>query len=377
MFNFLKSIFNKHVEFSPDKLRSDQAFKFIVIILLVCGLVILASASSVVAYNSYQDTYFFFKKQLFWVFLGLLAFWFLSKINYRKLRFFAWPSLILAIILLGLVFVPGLGREYNNSQSWLNIFGFSLQPSELAKLLFIIYLAALFEKTIETANRFWPFFLAYVVLAVLILLQPDIGTLSILTVTSFLMYYVGGGKLKHILICLAIGVIGLAIFVKLPNQHHRLDRFRCFADASRDTSGACYQVNQSLIAIGSGGIFGKGLGESRQKFMYIPEVQNDFIFAILAEETGLIGSVFIIVLFILIFYRGMFIARHITDPYGRNLVVGVIIWITGQAALNIGGVINFSPMTGVPLPLISYGGTAIFAALAGLGIVSSVSRYAK
>jgi len=377
MFARLKTFFNKHVEFSPERLESDQVFRIVVALLLIFGLIMLASASSVMAYNSYHDTYYFFKKQFISVVIGVAAFWFFSKINYRRLRLFALPFLIFSIVLLLLVFIPGLGRVVNGSKSWLNIFGFSVQPAELVKFTFIIYLAALFEKSEETAKRFWSFLILYGALAILMLLQPDIGTLSILTLTSFALYYVGGGKMKHILICAAIGVLGLFILVRLPNQSYRLDRFRCFVDSSRDTGSACYQINQSLIAVGSGGIFGKGLGESRQKFLYLPEVQNDFIFSIIAEETGLVGSTIVIILFVLIFYRGWVIARRLSDPYGRNIVVGVIVWVTGQAVLNIGGVTNFLPMTGVPLPLISYGGTAIIAALAGLGIVSSASRYVK
>lgn len=377
MLAWLKSLFNKHVEFSPEKLESDQVFKIVVILLLIFGLVMLASASSITAYNTYQDTYFFFKKQLLSVVVGVAAFWFFSKINYRRLRFLALPALIISIILLLLVFIPGLSREINGSRSWLHVFGFSIQPAEIVKLTFIIYLAALFEKQQETAKRFWSFMVLYIILAVLMLMQPDIGTLSILTAASFVVYYVGGGKLKHVLVCGAIGIIALIALVNLPGQHYRLDRFRCFVNADRDTDRACYQINQSLIAIGSGGFFGRGLGESRQKFLYLPEVQNDFIFAIISEEVGLIGSAFIILLFVLIFYRGWIIAHRISDPYGRNLVIGVMVWVVGQAFLNISGITNSLPMTGVPLPLISYGGTAIVAALSGLGIVSSVSRYVR
>ncbi|MCX6792898.1 MAG: putative lipid II flippase FtsW [Candidatus Falkowbacteria bacterium] len=377
MFARLKALFNKHVEFSPDRLESDQVFKVVVALLLIFGLIMLASASSITAYNSYQDTYYFFKKQFVSILVGVACFWFFSKINYKRLRFFALPALIISIVLLLLVFIPGLGKEINGSKSWLNIFGYSLQPAEFVKLTFIVYLAALFEKGSETANRFRSFLVLYGALAVLMLLQPDLGTLSILTVASFCVYYVGGGKLKHILGFIAAGVIGLVILVNLPGQGYKLDRFKCFIDSNRDTGKSCYQINQSLIAIGSGGVLGRGLGESRQKFLYLPEVQNDFIFAIIAEETGLVGSAIVILLFVLIFYRGWIVAHRLTDPYGRNLVVGIMVWIVGQAVLNIGGITNFLPMTGVPLPLISYGGTAIIAALAGLGIISSASRYVR
>jgi cell division protein FtsW len=375
MFSRLASIFRRHVDLSPSRLESDRSLRLIVGLLLVFGLIMLASASSIVAYNDYHDAYHFFKRQFLSIAIGTAAFWIFSRLDYRKLRIFALPALIISVVLLLLVFIPGLGREVNGSRSWLNIFGFSLQPAELVKISVMVYLAALFEKSSETAKRFWTFAVIYGILAILMLLQPDLGTLSILTVAAFAVYFVGGGKFKHIIGFVALGAIALTLLVNLPGQQYKLDRFRCFMDLERDTRRACYQINQSLIAVGSGGIFGRGLGESRQKFLYLPEVQNDFIFSIIAEETGLVGGVGVIILFALLAQRGWVIARRAPDAYGRNLVVGVTVWIVGQAILNIGGITNFLPMTGVPLPLISYGGTAIIAALSGLGVVASVSRY--
>ncbi len=375
MFSRLASLFRRNVALSADHLESDKSLRIIIGLLLVFGLIMLASASSIVAYNDYQDSYHFFKRQFVSVVIGVVSFWFFSKIDYRRLRVFALPSLIVSIILLLLVFVPGLGREVNGSQSWLNIFGFSLQPAELVKISVMVYLAALFEKKAETGKRFWTFLIIYGVLAILMLMQPDLGTLSILTVAAFAVYYVGGGKVKHILGSIVLAAMALVLLVNMPGQQYKLDRFKCFMDLGRDTRSACYQINQSLIAVGSGGIFGRGLGESRQKFLYLPEVQNDFIFSIIAEETGLVGSIAVIVLFALLAQRAWIIAKRSPDPYGRNLVIGITVWIVGQAILNIGGVSNSLPMTGVPLPLISYGGTAIIAALTGLGVVASVSRH--
>jgi cell division protein FtsW len=368
-----KSLFRRLFNPASERIETDRTLKIVVVLLLVFGLIMLASASSITAYNTYHDTYYFFKHQFLSIIVGLIAFVILSKFNYKHLRLLALPALAFSVVLLLLVFIPGLGKTVNGSHSWLNILGLSIQPAEFVKLSFIIYLAALFEKVSETPKRFWLFLTLYVVIALLMLLQPDLGTLIIITIISFVLYYIGGGKIKHIIIVAAIGVLGLFVLVHLPNQQYRLDRFLCFSNSQRDTQNSCYQINQSLIAIGSGGIFGRGLGESRQKFLYLPEVQNDFIFAIISEEIGLLGAAAIIILFIIIFYRGWIIAQHASDPYGRNLVIGIIVWIVGQAILNIGGITNFLPMTGVPLPLISYGGTAIIAALGGLGIVINVS----
>lgn len=375
MFAKFKNLLRRHVEFAPERLDIDRSLYITIALLLLFGLIMLASASSIVAYNTYQDTYYFFKRQFLAILAGGLLFWFFSKVDYRKWRLFALPAFIVSIALLLLVFIPGLGREVNGSRSWINILGLSMQPAELVKLCFIVYLAALFEKVEETAKRFKIFLYIFGMLAILMLLQPDPGTLFILTAVSFGMYYIGGGKLKHIIICAVIGIMGLAILVNLPGQGHRLDRFKCFMDQSRDTDSACYQINQSLIAIGSGGIGGRGLGESRQKFLYLPEVQNDFIFAIIAEETGLVGGALVIILFVVLAARAARAGRQSPDTFGRNISAGVMLWISAQVFLNIGGITNFLPMTGVPLPLISYGGTAIVALMSGLGLVASVSRY--
>ncbi len=374
MFSRLLHFFKRHL--APERLEPDRKLLIIVGLLVVFGLVMLASASSVVAYKTYGDAYYFFKHQLFGVAIGALAFILLSKFDYRHLKKFALPFLVISVLLLCLVFIPGLGRIVNGSRSWINLFGFSVQPAEFVKLSLLIYLAALFDKKELTPQRFLTFLLIYAGIAILMLLQPDIGTLFVLTITCFAVYYVGGGRLKHLVLSGLVGVIVLTTLSLLPQAQYRLNRYRCLVDSSYDPQGACYQLNQSLIAIGSGGLFGRGLGESRQKFLYLPEVQNDFIFAVIAEETGLIFAGVLIVLFALLFYRGYRVSQNAPDGFGRNLAAGIIVWLVIQAALNIGGIMRILPMTGVPLPLISYGGSAIIAALAALGIVASISKHA-
>ncbi len=375
MFSRLVYFFKKHS--LPDRLETDRRLLLIVGLLVVFGIVMLASASSVVAYNTYGDAYYFFKHQLIGILIGAAAFWILSRLDYRHLKKFALPFLIISVLLLCLVFIPGLGRVVNGSRSWVNILGFSLQPAEFVKLSLLIYLAALFEKRDQTPLKFRSFLLIYGGIALLMLLQPDIGTLFVLTITCFAVYYLGGGKLKHILISGLIGVIALTALSLVPQGQYRLNRYRCLVDSNFDPQGACYQINQSLIAIGSGGIFGRGLGESRQKFLYLPEVQNDFIFAVIAEETGLVFAGLLILLFALLFHRGYRISQGAPDGFGRNLSAGIIIWLVIQASLNIGGIMRILPMTGVPLPLVSYGGSAVMAALAALGIVASISKQSR
>lgn len=368
----LTALFNRHR--SSARSPIDRAFMLTIIIIVLFGLVMLASASSIVAYNTYHDTYYFLKHQLLSVALGVCAFWLTSHIDYRHFRRIAFFLLICSLGLLLLVFIPGLGKQVNGSQSWINLFGFSLQPAEFVKLTFIMYLAALFEKRTDTPQRFKSFMTVYGIVALLMLLQPDTGTLFILTLAAFTVYYIGGGSSKHIVLLVGAGALGLLILMLIPQGQYRLERFRCVFDTSYSPQRACYQVNQSLIAVGSGGIFGRGFGESRQKFLYLPEVQNDFIFAIIAEEVGLVFSIALIGLFGFLFYRAYVIGMRAPDNFSRNLTVGIGMWLIVQVILNIGGIIRFLPMTGVPLPLISYGGSAIISALAGLGIIAGISK---
>lgn len=363
--------------FTPERLASDRAFIVCAAIIVAFGLVMLTSASSVVAYKTYHDTYYFLKHQLVAVAIGAAAFWFFAKIDYRRLRVVALGFLILSLGLLLLVFVPGLGRVVNGSHSWITLFGQSIQPAEFVKLALMIYLAALFEKNEDTAKRFHIFLIVFGVIGILMLLQPDIGTLFILTFASLTLYFIGGGRRRHLAALVAIGALGLIVLLMVPQGRYRLDRFRCLFDNAYSPQKACYQLNQSLIAVGSGGIFGRGLGESRQKFLYLPEVQNDFIFAIIAEETGLVFASILILLFAFLFYRMYLIAQRAPDSFGRNLANGIMLWLSIQVILNVGGIISLVPMTGVPLPFISYGGSAMIAGLAALGIIANISRQGR
>lgn len=376
----IKKIFQKLYNKFASKQETDKILITIAGILIITGLIMLSSASSVVAYNKYGDSYYFFKHQLFAYILGIGAFWFFSKFNYKYLKKYALAMLFFSIILLILVFIPSLAREVHGSRSWIEIFGFNLQPSEFVKLTFLIYLSAWFaskqdkHQQINASQKSKPFFLLFALIAGLMLMQPDLGTLIIISIISFTVYLVGGGKIKYILTLGVIGLLGLALLVSI--NEYQQNRFKCVLDPSFSPQKYCYQVNQSLIAVGSGGLFGRGLGASRQKFLYLPEVQNDFIFSIIGEELGFFLSSLIIILFFILFYRGYIIAKKINDDFGRNLSIGIVTWLMIQAVINIGGIINLLPMTGVPLPFISYGGTAVLSAMIGLGILANISKQA-
>ncbi len=371
----LNGLFGNHAYgHEPDK-------KLIIIagIIIVFGLIMLSSATSAAAYQKYGSSYYFLNHQLFGVFIGLIGFWYFSKNDYHRWRKKALWFLFFSIALLLLVFIPALSAKYGSSRSWINIFGFSLQPSEFVKLSFLLYLSAWLEKRRtklgELSEGIGPFVFVLGIIAVLMLLQPDLGTLAIITVTSLIVYYVGGGKLKHVLIIILIGFIAMGVMMRL--KPYQADRFKCFFNSNIGASAECYQVNQSLIAVGSGGIFGRGFGESRQKYMYIPEVESDFIFSIICEELGLVFSSLLTGLFIFLFYRGCQIAKNAPDNFGRLLAIGISSWIAVQAVVNISGIINLMPMTGVPLPLISYGGSAMLASLSALGVLVNISRQTR
>ncbi len=359
--------------------EGDRYLLFIMLILLVFGLIVLFSASGAISYLKYNDSYRLIKHQLIGVILGAAAFYFFSTINYSFWRKTAFLMLFISILLLSLVFVPFLSAEWGAARSWISIFGFSLQPSELVKLSFLFYLAAWIVKQKEKIRDFkestLPFFLILGIIIVLMLLQPDLGTLSVIMATSFVVYYAGGGKLRHLLLVIMAGAVGLLIMVQI--NPYQQNRFRCVIDPSYDSKRACYQVNQALIAVGSGGLWGRGLGASRQKYLYLPEVTGDSIFAVIAEELGYAASIILIFFYLALFYRGWKISNNSPDDFGKLLSIGIASWIFIQAMVNIGGIINLIPMTGIPLPFISYGGTSLIANLAAVGVLYNISKHTK
>ena len=373
------SFLKKKQPAKKDFHEPDKSLVNALMVLVVSGLVLLFSASFVISLARYGNTYHYFLNQLIAVAIGLVAFFVASKINYQVLKKFATVFLIGSIILLVLVFIPGLRNEYGTARSWINIFGFSLQPSEFVKLAFLIYLATWMEAKRGQLGSWMggviPFLVVLAVIAFLMLAQPDLGTLLIIIFSSVMVYFVGGGKIKYIALLGLMAGVGIFLAISLGFfDTYQSARFSCYKDPSFSTQDECYQINQSLIAIGSGGWFGRGLGESRQKFMYLPEVWGDSIFAIAAEEIGFIFSTLLLFLYLFIFYRGLLIAKNASDLFGSALAVGIVSWIAIQTFLNIGGMLNLIPMTGVPLPFISSGGSAVLSALIGMGILVSISK---
>jgi len=345
-------------------------------LLLFFGLIFLSSASSSLGFYKYQDTYRFLKQQIIHGLLpGLLLFYIAIRINYQYYRKLAGLALLGSFGLLLLVFFTSLGGEYS-AQSWIVLGGVSFQPSELVKLFLIIFLAAWFEKkgsdVKDLKKTTIPFVLIMLFISFLIIKQPDIGTFSIIGITALAMYYSAGAKFTHLGTILAAGAFAFVAMVKAAP--YRMNRITAWLNPDLDPQGIGWQIKQSLIAVGSGGWIGLGIGSSRQK-SYLPQPANDSIFAVIAEEIGFIFSIGFILLFIILIHRGFQIVRQSDDTFAKLLALGIIIWMSMQIFINIGGMIKLMPLTGVPLPFMSLGGTNLVVTLLAMGILANISKF--
>ena len=348
-------------------------------ILIIFGLLMLTSASAPVGYERFGDRFYFVKRQLIIGLLpGILAFIIASKLSYRQLKIIALPAYILSIILLILVFVPGIGSSLNTgNHSWLVIGSYSLQPSEFAKVALILMLSLLLfkqEEAVRTARGFMTALAVGLIPLGIIFLQKDIGTASIIFLILFGLLFAAGARLTHLSLFAAVAVMAFALMIAIAP--YRKARFTTFLHPELDPQGIGYQINQAFLAIGSGGWLGLGLGRSRQKFEYLPEVQADSIFAIMAEEMGFIITSLFIIFLVYACYRLLGLAKKSPDAFGRLLVAGVAIWFLGQSFLNIGAMLGLIPLTGIPLPFISHGGTALLVGLAAVGLIANMSKSA-
>jgi cell division protein FtsW len=356
----------------------DKTLVTVIGSLLVFGLIMISSAGVIYSETRFGDPYYFFKHQLLYgVLPGTLVLYVLQKIDYRFWKKFAVPFFFVSIVFLLLVFVPGIGSKVYGASRWIQLGPFSFQPSEMAKLATIIYLAAWLES--RGSNRIkdmfegvLPFLGIMGLIGFLIMKQPDTGTLGVIVLTSFAIYFVSGARINHLVWMSGFGMFALWILVKL--EPYRFNRILAFLDPSADPQGIGYQINQALLAVGSGGFFGVGLGHSRQKFNYLPEPVGDSIFAIIGEELGMIGTTVLVVLFVMLALRGIKIAKNSPDMFGRLLATGIMMWIILQAFINISANIALVPLTGIPLPFISYGGTSLLFLMAAIGILLNISK---
>lgn len=350
-----------------------------IVSLLAIGLVMVYSAGSVLAFRQYGDSFYFVKRQLLFAGLGLAAMFFTANVDYRIWRNYAKYILIFCFILLIIVLIPGVGVVRGGARSWLGISSFGIQPSEFMKLGMILFLAKWLGKNPDAIKNFTSGLLPPLALMgtafALIMLQPDLGTGTVMMGASMLIIFTAGARMKHLLLLGLGGLVGFAGLIAAAP--YRLQRITAFLDPWSDPLGSGYQILQSLYAIGPGGLGGLGLGMSRQKYSYVPEPQTDFIFSILAEELGFIGGLIVLMLFLMLVWRGMRVAMTIPDAFGSLLGVGIVGMVAVQVIINIGVVIGLMPVTGITLPLISYGGSSLTLMLTALGILLNLSRYAR
>ncbi len=359
------------------KFGIDYLLVILVGALLLYGLSALYSASTVEAYNNTGDTAFYLKRQLMQgVSVGLLGMLVLSKINYRLLIKYTPFILAISLLLLITVKVTDFSGFHGGATRWLDIGPVRFQPSEFAKLGLIIYLAAWIERKGRDINKFktglLPALLIVVLFAGLILWQPDLGTALVFIAVSLGMLFSAGMLLRHFTGIVAIGIGALALLIKL--EPYRFNRILTFFNPSMDPQGISYQVNQAMLAIGSGGWWGYGYGMSRQKHNYLPEAIGDSIFAVTAEELGFIRITLLILLFLALAFKGLSLAKKAPDAFGRSLAIGITTWIIFQAFINIAAMLHLVPLTGIPLPFFSYGSSSLTAILWGVGILFSISR---
>ncbi len=354
----------------------DLIIFFVVITLMVIGLIMILSASSIRAYSLYGDSYYLFKHQLVWSLIGIFAMIFFMNIDYHLYQRFAKLILLLTIFSLVLVLVPGIGRVAGGSRRWIGFGALRIQPSELAKLGIVIYLAQYFSTKQDRLKSFisglLPPLIVLGLIFGLILMEPDLGTGVTIAGSFFVMLFAAGANLGH-LFSLVLASIPL-LFLFIYSEEYRKERLLSFLDPWADPLDTGYHIIQSLLALGSGGVFGVGLGNSRQKFLYLPEPGTDFIFAVLGEELGLTGTFLVLGLFFLFLWRGLKIASSVPDLFGSLLAVGLTSMIILQTIINIGVVTSSMPITGITLPFISYGGTSLVIMLSGVGILLNISR---
>ncbi|MBX4191362.1 MAG: putative lipid II flippase FtsW [Candidatus Doudnabacteria bacterium] len=359
----------------------DKVFLWTVLILLAIGLLVLSSASSVISYQRFDgDSYHYFIRQLFYGAIpGLILMYVCSKIDYHRWQALAPLGVLAGIGMLIAVLIPGIGFEVGGARRWINFGVFLFQPAEFVKLAMILYLASWYDKRQHHVHDLYYGFLPVLAMvglvAGLIVIEPDMGTMLILTSIGAIMFFIGGARLRYLATTAGLGLLVLWMLIKAAP--YRADRLLAFLDPSIDAKGISYQINQALLAIGSGGWWGRGFGQSLQKHSYLPEPIGDSIFAIMAEELGFIRICLVLMLFLFMAYRGLKIARTAPDTFGKLAAGGITAWLVLQALINMGGITGVTPLTGIPLTFISYGSTAMAITLAAVGIVLNISRYSN
>lgn len=347
----------------------DLPFLICILILVIFGLIMVYDSSVIQGLQDFKDSNYYIKRQLIWAFSGLISLAFFAKFNYRRLKAFAMLLILSSLLLLVAVFIPGLGVAGGGAHRWLKLGPVAIQPAEIIKLTGVIFLAAVFEKK----ARLLPFLvLVLLVTIVTAILQKDLGSTIVFVITTTLLYFAAGAPIWHFIVAVPIGLV--AVLILIVTSSYRSKRMLAFLDPFSDSQGFTYHISQVLIALGSGGLFGLGLGHSRQKFEYIPEVSTDSIFGVIGEELGFVGGALLILLFVVVLTRGFKIIANCPDNFGKILGLGIVLLIGVQVVINLSAMTALLPVTGVPLPFISYGGSALVTNLTAVGILLNISR---
>jgi cell division protein FtsW len=367
---------------SHDRGTIDYGLIGIVSAMILFGLIVLLSASSPNAYKQFGDSYYFLKHQLiFGLIPGIAGLIIFSRIPYTFWKKHAWNLLLVSIGLLVLVFIPGFSGGFGTAHSWVSVGGlFSVQPSEIVKLTFLFYLAgwlgARDERGVQDVQTgLIPFLAVLGIIALLMILQPDTGSMTILASMALIVYFVAGAPVKYIVGLIATGLAGIWFLITV--SPYRAARFTTFLHPELDPQGIGYHINQAMLALGSGGFFGFGYGHSRQKFQYLPEVAGDSIFAVIGEEMGFFGATLVVAMFLVLLWKLFEIAKRAPDKFSKYVVIGIGSWIVVQAFENIASMVALMPITGVPLPFISYGGTSLAILMCAIGVVLNISKHLK
>ena len=362
----------------PRKLTPDMWLFGVAVVLLSAGVVMVYSASAIVAADRFRDPYFFLKRQLFWALLGSIAMLVAVRVDYRKLERFVVPALIVAGVLLLLVLVPPFGQAINGTRRWIRFGVVSFQPAELAKLALVIYLAAFVarrqEELTDVRRGLLPPLLVAGAFAALVFVQPDLGNCLTLIALTFGLLYLAGAPMRYLGWALAPAVPLLIIAIYAAPYRWR--RMTAFWDPWSDARGSGFQIIQSWLAFGNGGLLGQGIGGSRQKLFYLPEPHTDFIFAVVGEELGFVGAAAFVALFAVLIWRGLRIGLRTSEPFGAYLALGITLLIATQVVVNLGVVTGLLPTKGLPLPFISFGGSALLMTMLSTGVLLNISQHA-
>jgi cell division protein FtsW len=327
----------------------------------------VGSSSVVDAARNFNDKWYYFKLQALWTGIGFSALVFFSNFDHRQLQKHSFFLFVAAIISLVLVLIPGIGVKLLGARRWINI-GVSVQPSEITKLFSAIYFSSLLTKP----NKHVQLVLTLVLICGLIMLEPDLGTTLVIIGMGFILYFGSGGKLSHMFLISIVGLFAVGALVIL--SPYRLNRLKSYLDFGHDPQGSSYQIRQALIALGSGGILGEGIGQSKQKYTFLPESMTDSIFAIIGEELGMIGGLAVLVCFLILLTKGLKVAQKAKSKFSSNLAISLTAILGFQAFINISAITALVPLTGIPLTFISYGGTSLLIMLSAAGMLINIAK---